>query len=307
MSQAGWYPDPGGEPGRLRWYDGQQWTTQTRADNSAGVGGPEPGGPPGPQKRRPIWPWLVLALVAVVAGAIIIATVVTPDKPRDITDNPPTLDSTITPWDDSSPSDTPTPTPTEPSSTPPPTAPSTPPPVVDCPRSPRAGERADHPEDGRIHGGQLSFAPAPDPWYGRAGLLQQVMFFGYDVDGQALDVTGSWFSQLTVGALDPEDGFSEPHASAEAILSCLASSSFFSGFQGRTDVHSKQVSISGHDGWSVRGEVRVNDYGDVEGSVLEVIVVDTGDGLSFFVGEATLGHQDQYTTLDETIASLAVD
>ena len=135
------------------------------------------------------------------------------------------------------------------------------------------------------------------------------MFFGYDVDGQALDVTGSWFSQMTVGALASEDGFHEPQAAADAIISCVASSVFFRGFTGRKDLHSKEITVDGHQGWTIRTEVRVSGFEGIEGSVLDVVVVDTGvDGaLGFFVGETTIGRQDQYRTRDTIMASLRVD
>ena len=29
-AQAGWWPDPGGAPGVLRYFDGQRWTDETR-------------------------------------------------------------------------------------------------------------------------------------------------------------------------------------------------------------------------------------------------------------------------------------
>lgn len=31
-SGGGWYPDPSGDPGRLRWWDGTQWTDRTRGE-----------------------------------------------------------------------------------------------------------------------------------------------------------------------------------------------------------------------------------------------------------------------------------
>ena len=36
MSKAGWYPDPGGQQGMFRWWDGMQWTPQLTANPYAG-------------------------------------------------------------------------------------------------------------------------------------------------------------------------------------------------------------------------------------------------------------------------------
>lgn len=61
MTQPGWYPDPSGAPGQ-RYFDGQNWTDQRAA-----------GQQPQPQvvyvtapKKKPIWPWVLLAIFVVI-------------------------------------------------------------------------------------------------------------------------------------------------------------------------------------------------------------------------------------------------
>ena len=46
---AGWYPDPQGAPGLLRWWDGSQWTENTQPDPTP-AGAPQP--PAGPRSDR---------------------------------------------------------------------------------------------------------------------------------------------------------------------------------------------------------------------------------------------------------------
>jgi hypothetical protein len=36
---AGWYPDPGGQPGAVRWWDGSQWTHHQQPGGGGGYGG----------------------------------------------------------------------------------------------------------------------------------------------------------------------------------------------------------------------------------------------------------------------------
>ena len=45
MSKAGWYPDPGGQQGMFRWWDGTQWTPQLTAHPYAGPPQADPAQP----------------------------------------------------------------------------------------------------------------------------------------------------------------------------------------------------------------------------------------------------------------------
>ncbi|HVX45053.1 MAG TPA: DUF2510 domain-containing protein [Mycobacteriales bacterium] len=50
MNSAGWFPDPEGEPGLLRWWDGTAWSEQTIA-----AGSPESAAPPGTAPTAGLW------------------------------------------------------------------------------------------------------------------------------------------------------------------------------------------------------------------------------------------------------------
>jgi MYXO-CTERM domain-containing protein len=69
VSAPGWYPDPAGGSGRVRYWDGQRWSGATRAATT----GPDPTG------RRRTWGWavagLALLVVLIVVGVFVVRQV----------------------------------------------------------------------------------------------------------------------------------------------------------------------------------------------------------------------------------------
>lgn len=63
MSSPGWYPDPSGRPGQLRWWDGRAWTTSLRPVD-------------GPVRRARTGRVLLAVLVGLVALVVVVVLVV---------------------------------------------------------------------------------------------------------------------------------------------------------------------------------------------------------------------------------------
>ena len=322
MAERGWYPDPGGAPGRYRYWDGTRWSAETTADPQSPPPRASLSGPPGQQSTRGttringLLPLMlvgiaVLAIIAVVAVLVVrshrSAVLVDPDPPA----------PTVSGWNDSSPLPTasPTPTPT-PNPTPNPTpTPGRSPSPSGRPRGQVACAQGDpfdvreHPVDDRIHGGDLSFSQPGGDWERDDGYARQ-MTWAYDVAGADEWVEPHWLAMVAVGSVRTEDGFGKPKQSADGLMQCIASSAYYRYFTGRTDRFSKPVTIDGHSGWALRSEVRV-DNPDVRasGDVVEVIVLDTGKPgeLSFFAGFVPIGDQARLAILDATIADIRVD
>ena len=139
MSLPGWYPDPAGTPNRFRYWDGRAWssdTTDNPAAAPAGAGVPSgpgdsggAGSPPTQEGRRRFGPLILVlaALVVLVLVGVLVVRGLFADRP--IVDPGPLPSSTVSGWDDSSPTtepETPTPTPSVSQPTPSPTATPTP-------------------------------------------------------------------------------------------------------------------------------------------------------------------------------------
>lgn len=293
----GWYPDPAGQPNRFRFWDGQSWSQQT-SDNPQSpppASGPSAGPPPGKRDRRGIWIGTAALALVIIVAAVFIVRGLLPDDPGS---SGPLPSSTVSGWDDSSPIPSPSPSPT-----PSPSASRTPAPQQECPQGDPLF-RNDHPSDGRIHGGGLSFAKV-DGFHdatATAGLS-----WAYDVGAQQKTIEKSWISMFAVGTLRIADGFHEPKQAAEAVMQCTASSSFYRDFASRNDLSTREVTVGGHKGYAIRAEIFIDnpDY-TTKGDVVEVIVLDVGspEALGMYMGAVPIGDKDLMAQLDATAKDL---
>lgn len=332
----GWYPDPAGAPNRFRYWDGQAWSADT-TDNpgalpprspglgpsggSSGAHGPGSGANgsgsaangPTERKRRlgPLIVALVTLVVLALVGTLVLRNLLGDSSSR-TTDPGPLPTSTVSGWDDSSPTSEPqTPTPTPSMSRPTPTPTQSPEPTSEEPLQPcpvgQPTARQDHPSDGRVHGGGLSFTSVAG-WKDSSGAE---FSWAYDVGEQMkLAESPEWYANLAVGALFTGDGFDEPKRAAELVMQCVITSGLYPYFTDRTDIWSKATTVDGHDAWSIRADIGVADPQlKTKGDTVEVIVVDADspESLSMFMGAANIGDEKLQRTLDRTIKDLRVD
>lgn len=296
MADPGWYPDPGGS-GQFRFWNGRQWGTDLSATR-------EPPAPqrPGERRRRGSPAGIIAAVVAIVLVITVVLVVVWPrDRAIEITDNPPT--PTVSAGDDGEPSPTPgdTPTPPPPSSASPSGG------AVACPDV--EDVRRDYPDDGRVHGGRMSFAQIPGWNDARDGGLS----WADDDATQRISVNGGWFNLATVGALRPEDGFGAPQAAAKSATECMVTSSGWYPRPTRIEVvASKAMTVSGRKAYIVATDVYepadVTDDPKILGDRVTVVVVDTGGGrLGILVTTGSLGVPDVLDATAAALTSLRVD
>jgi hypothetical protein len=304
MPAAGWYPDPAGVPGRYRYWDGSRWSTMI-TDDSGGpspaestASGPAPSeaaksGPPGrPAHRRRLG--LIIAALAVAMSAVVGGFLL--GNFRSGVNNPrPT--ATASP-SDASPDRPPTATQT-PSTT------ATPVPLVRCPKG-NPNQRASHPVDGRVYGGNLSFEAQPtfEP-----AALEGRFSFAYDVLQQTLPVSQNppWIAQLAVGQLRGSDGFvHDARNTVESLARCVVTGNMYGPYvPSRGDIRSESLSINGRNGWLIESEITV-DRPDLAllGDHVIFIVVRDGKNWGFFFGAVPIGNAQLDAVLASTIRGL---
>jgi Protein of unknown function (DUF2510) len=301
-SRPGWYSDPAEVPGRYRYWDGSRWTTittnapQQPAPTEPRTPSPAPSVAAGGAAARKSWQTrrpvlivavLVLALAAVVEVAAYVGSF------RQIVARPaptPTISGLA--------GSSPTPT-VKPKQTPTAT------PLLRCPKG-NPLLLARHPSDGRVHGGNLSFAAQPtfDP-----AAIESRFSFAYDVLQQAVTVSQKppWIAQLAVGQLRRKDGFvNDARNTVESLAHCVISGNMYSPYvPTRNDIRSESLIIDGHSGWLIDSEIIV-DRPDlqVKGDHTIFIVVRDGQDWGFFFGAVPIGNAQLDAVLAGTIREL---
>lgn len=204
--------------------------------------------------------WVGLAVVVVVAFAWGLWGVL---RDTAVEDPVATARPTGSVWNESPPpKPTPTPTPMPSNPIPSPSA------AVDCPVVDNI--LADHPRDGRVHGGGLSFS-LPDGWNNDGGWSRLLT----DQSGASRIFEGGWGSFLSVGAAPSAAGFLDPALTATQVVECHVTSSRFSGYTGYTIESSEETTVDGSPGWWIRA--RATSMVIPGGSAtFDVVVVDTG-------------------------------
>lgn len=311
----GWYPDPGGADDRYRYWDGSTWSSGTTSD-------PRQPAPVAGQttitaaRRSGRAGMVVLALILVVV-IVVVALVVR--RPTTIIDYGPGPTGTESAFDDRSPDPTPTPSPSptpsaspSPSPTPDPDPddpdPDDPEGLVACPAG-GPNERAAHPVDGRVHGGNLSFTEVSR--FGPAA-PEARLSFARDVTQQTLRTNESpgWIAQLAVGQLRASDGFTgNARATAEGVTECAVTSALW-GRWGPVakQLESEAVTVSGRRGWKVTVDVTVTNPGlPFAGDRAVFVVVPDGDDWGLFFGAVPIGDTELTGVMDRVVTDLRVD
>jgi len=289
VSNAGWYPDPGGQPGMYRYWTGTEWTSAVTA-NPAGTMPPSfasgtgtPGTVPG-RKRGVIGWWLggLAALAAVVVAIWFVGQ------------------SFATGGGILGGSD--------------PTAPGSNPTQLICPAGddsatalPTSGE------PGWISGGRLSYPALANPWvtglddrvpFGSLATVQTVID-QVDYDGEG----NSWVASVLVSDLFVGDGFASTKQGAEIVLKCVLGTYYADTVVTQELVSSAQHDVDGHSGWLIETDLGFNIPGLTATSErVLLLVVQTGtDEYGLFYSSVPNTLEDLMPDAREALAGLRVD
>ena len=287
MAQPGWYPDPSGTPGQLRYFDGNAWTTQVM-----------PAAAPGTKQKGsgPSTGTIVAVVVGMLVLGLVIWLAVRPSGGRSFPEDTNSSSPTISAWDETS---TPSSAPPTPSEEPTNTGgdPAACPPYV-------SDYALDQPRDGRYTGGGLSFPEIP----GYQNSYGWGLDWASDRAGQRNSVTPTWVSIAVVGEIDRSD-FPTPQSATNQLMQCLSSSTYFQNFSGRKDLQNEAITIDGRSGRKLVSEIRVAGRADgVQGDVVTLIVLDVGHEGKYavFCGMAPIGDAERNQYVNSAMDGLQV-
>lgn len=298
MSQPGWYPDPGGQPGMWRYWDGQAWSPTVSPTPAAPPpllnqpqltvrSGQEPYGvqdPYSPAARRRPWGSLIAAVVVVVAlvvgGGFLLTSGIVPNPFGRPTAAPP---------------------PSNPTEFCPPRSldPSAPPAVL---------------VPGRIQGGKLSMPVLDHPWtgpyqeirvpFGRDAWEQHVMLHE-NYDGKR----SSWVASMLVGELVAGDGFFSPQQGSEIVSRCIMGEFYGDAVLTRKDRVNEATTFQGHDAWLLEMHLSFQIPNLPEtGETAIILIVTTGpEASSIFYASIPDSRPDLLAQARQTQAQLRVE
>jgi hypothetical protein len=290
-ANPGWYPDPGGGQGLFRYWDGKAWSSAVTPNPSAPppaqglVGGtPQQGGPAYGQdgqpygqggqpaygqspygqgydsayanyqelekKKSPIGWWIAgAALVIVIVVVAVLAIRAVTGGDTGTTGGP-----VAQPSQDACP-----------------------------PQSTASPAPGNHPADGRVHGGPVSYPMLGPPWSSPQG--DSRVPFGSDVQSQVvpdqIDFDGNgndWVASILVAELQAGDGFFTPEQGSQIVVKCILGK-----FYGDNPVNSKvkvneKTTIDGHEAWLVESQLSFDIAGlKTKGELIIVAIVSAGN------------------------------
>lgn len=296
MAQSGWYPDPAGAADTFRYWDGEKWTEHTSGDpsgTSARVSGMSRSG----KSEKQSWAPVIIAVAVLVVLAIGLWFILGASdnsggfrQRRPIPVDTNSAKPTVTAWDEME------------TATPPPTTDAS---LQSCPYS-TVDNGTDRTENGRLYSGDLSVEMI-DGWSVNSMYLEWTSEFITQTD----NVQPGWMSNMGIGVLNAEDGFDNAMVAARQTVQCYASSGYYQGFTDRTDLIDQKVMIGDFSGWHIRAEVRVEQdhLPGIEGDVVDVVVVDTGnpERMGVYVASITIGDTARQQLADQALASLRVE
>jgi hypothetical protein len=127
-----------------------------------------------------------------------------------------------------------------------------------CP-DPGNWEPAEHPDDGRVHGGRLSYPRLRGSW--SAPGIDPRLPFGRDVVTQMLTVhegysdSSSWVASVLVGELYAGDGFYSPEEASDIVTRCIVRTFYGDAAVERNDIQNAGITFQGYSGWIIETDL----------------------------------------------------
>ena len=166
------------------------------------------------------------------------------------------------------------------------------------PERPETADPNAHPNDGRVHGGPISYPELGSPWGPPRAEIR--VPFGSDVRTQMVPVEmnyqpgQNWVAQVLVGELQAGDGFFSPEQGSEIVVRCILGK-FYGNNPVQSDVKVNQATqVDGHEAWIVESQLSFDITGlKTKGELLIVVIISAGARSGLY-----------YATIPDTVPEL---
>lgn len=269
--EGGWYPDPEGEPGRERWWDGTRWTERTRSPSDELAGFGERARPRTHRRPPPVALFVTAGVALLVLVGILVATRGGPDG--NPTADPTGIGITADPTEGPNtgrPSTAPVFCPTGVPTVSPPTATATPP--------PSRASRVSDPQAG------ISYAGQSEPWQTWSQVwitdgLNARFATGYFLVTQTGTPGGDYYATVLSGTVATRVA-DAPSQETRCIAEQLAEDvrgDYYPEPNKRQDLDSRAITVAGRPGYLIRYHLTFDVTGyAAKGEQVGVLVLNVG-------------------------------
>lgn len=170
--------------------------------------------------------------------------------------------------------------------------------------------------DGRVHGGPVSYPELGSPWSAPSGQANAVPF-GRDVQQQSVTVEpgydplnpgSSWIASVLVAELQAGDGFFSPQQGSEVVVKCILGA-FYGNNPVTSDVKTNEATtIDGREAWLVESQLSFDIPGlEVKGELLIVAIVSAGATSGLYYASIPDSRPELVQPARDALAQLQVD
>jgi len=175
-----------------------------------------------------------------------------------------------------------------------------------------ASAPSNQPNDGRVHGGPVSYPRLGAPWGDPQG--DDRVPFGADVQEQEITTepnyqpNSSWVASVLVAQLIAGDGFYTPKDGVAIVAKCVVGAFYGDNPVQRHDLTSKAMKVDGHDAWYLQSHLTFNIKGlKAKGETMTLVVVSDGATSGLFYSSIPDNAKQYQAAADQALSQLTVD
>lgn len=169
-----------------------------------------------------------------------------------------------------------------------------------------------HPNDGRVHGGPVSYPLLPAPWEPPTGDTR--VPFGSDVQVQQITIEpnyqpgNNWVASILVAELMAGDGFFTPEQGAEIVAKCVEGRFYGDNPVEREDIESKAMKVDGHEAWYLESHLTFDIEGlEAKGETMIIVIVNVGASAGLYYASIPDNAKQYLADSEKSLKELKVE